>query len=36
LDDLPVTADEARDGLDDARDIVGIMSKFLPQLGPFR
>ncbi len=35
LGDLPVTTDEAREGLVDARSIVDTMSKFMPSVGPF-
>lgn len=35
-DDPPVTNDEARDGLDDARGIVEVARRLLPHLGPFR
>ncbi|WP_109506881.1 HEPN domain-containing protein [Nocardioides speluncae] len=35
LDTLPITAEEAEDSLQDARDIVDIMRKLLPRLGPW-
>ncbi len=36
LDHLPVTMDEAQEGLAEAREIVDMMSKFLSAVGPFR
>jgi hypothetical protein len=36
LDDPPITEDETRDALGDARDIVTAMQQFLPRVGPFR
>jgi len=35
-EDPPVTVEEARDGLDDARSIVEVAQRLLPHLGPFR
>lgn len=36
LEDPPVTTDEAQDGLEDAREIVDVMRRMLPHVGPFR
>lgn len=35
-EDPPVTVDEARDGLDYARNILDVARRLLPHLGPFR
>lgn len=35
LDTLPITADEAREGLQDAHDIAEVMRKLLSRLGPW-
>lgn len=36
LEDPPVTVDEAREGLEDARGIVDVVRRMLPHVGPFR
>lgn len=35
-EDPPVTTEEARDGLEDARGITDVMRRMLPLVGPFR
>jgi hypothetical protein len=35
LDTLLIAADEAREGLQDAREIADVMKKLLPRLGPW-